>query len=108
MAPRREAVECEASRPGPLKVAIEHVPETQRAACGVPLRAMCTVSVEAVCVPARGERINRCGVGALAGFAAVLAWVAVDARAVPVVVEVPPPQPLATRPTPSSSRLTQP
>lgn len=71
---------------------------------GVPLRAMRTVSVEAVCAPARGERINRCGAGALAGFVAVLAWVAAGARVAAVVVEVPPPQPLATRTNP---KLTQ-
>jgi hypothetical protein len=58
---------------------------------------MRTVSVEEVCAPARGERINRRGVGALAGFAVVLAWVAMGAR---VVAVVPPPQPLATRTNP--------
>jgi hypothetical protein len=65
-----------------------------------PLSATCTVSVEAVCAPIRGERIDRCGVGALAGFAAVIAEVATGARAVDVMAALPPPQPLATRTNP--------
>jgi hypothetical protein len=65
---------------------------------------MRTVSVEAVCAPARGERINRRGVDALVGFAAVPAWVVAGARVAVVVVEVPPPQPLAMRTKP---KLTQ-
>jgi hypothetical protein len=69
-----------------------------------PLSATCTVSVEAVCAPARGERIDRRGVGALAGLAAALAGTATGARVVAVMVELPPPQPLATRTNP---KLTQ-
>jgi hypothetical protein len=71
---------------------------------GAPLSATRTVSVEAVWAPARGERIDRCDAGALTGFAAVLAWVAVSARVVVVMAELLPPQPLATRTNP---KLTQ-
>lgn len=69
-----------------------------------PLSATRTVSVEAVCAPARGERIDRCGVGALAGLAAVVAGTATGARVVAVMAELPPPQPLATR---TNAKLTQ-
>jgi hypothetical protein len=57
-----------------------------------------------VCAPTRGERIDRCDVGALAGFAAVVAGAATGARVVAVMAELPPPQPLATR---TNAKLTQ-
>lgn len=64
-----------------------------------PLSATRTVSVEAVCAPARGERIDRCGVGALAGAPAplVCATVAEVPEGVDVFLEVLLPQPLAAR-----------
>lgn len=68
---------------------------------GAPLSATRTVSVEPVWAPARGERIDRCGVGALTGFAAVLAGADAGAR---VVAEVPPPQPLAARTNPKLTK----
>lgn len=67
---------------------------------GASLSATRTVSVEAVCAPARGERIDRCGVGALAGAPAPLVR-AMAAEVVlaadDVLLEVPLPQPLAAR-----------
>jgi hypothetical protein len=62
----------------------------------VPLTAARTVRLGPVCAPARGETIDKWGVGAVTGSGALLAWAATDAG---VLVELLllPPQPLTAR-----------
>jgi hypothetical protein len=72
-------------------------------ALGAPLTATRTVSVELACAPVRGVRIDRCGVGAVGGAAALVAWVLTGATVVAAVLLLLAPQPLAAT---TSARLT--